>query len=88
MSEVQSSPVALRLFHQHDGFVPVQEETVEERAGYLGDGTPQLTGNLFGKVTPVIGPEIDGTVLQLVWAAEFPSPCFLFFRRCLLSVAV
>lgn len=42
----------------------------------------------LGKVTPIIGPEIDGTVLQLVWAAEFPSPCFLFFRRRLLSVAV
>lgn len=49
MSEIQLSPVALRLFHQHDGFVPVQEETVEARAGYLGDATPQLTGNLFGK---------------------------------------
>lgn len=78
MSELRLSPVALRLFHQHDGFVPVQEETVE-RAGYLGDAAPQLTGNLLGKVTPVIGPEIDGTVLQLVLAAEFPSPCFCSF---------
>lgn len=88
MSGIQLSPVALRLFHQHDGFGPVQEETVEERAGYLGNATPQLTGNLFGKAAPISGPEIDGAVLQLVWAAEFPSPCFLFFHRRLLSVAV